>query len=72
MAQSELAAFRRKLDEFSARLDTRMREFKEKGRFSDMDRDFSTEAQARADQLRAHIVGPSESPSRAGLQYIGR
>jgi hypothetical protein len=60
MAQSELAAFRRKLDEFSAQLDTRMREFKEKGRFSELDRGFSAEAQARADQLRGRVAEAAE------------
>jgi len=51
MIQSGLAAFRREFDEFSSRLDMRIREFREKGRFSDLDHRFLTKAQVRADRL---------------------
>ena len=53
MIQSDVVEFRRELDEFSSRLERRIREFREKGRFSDVDHEFLTRAQHRADQLRA-------------------
>ena len=56
MTLSDLDAFRRELDEFSSRLDMRIREFREKGRFSDLDHHFLAKAQHRADRLRAHIA----------------
>jgi hypothetical protein len=52
MGQSDLATFRRELDEFSSRLDQRIREFRERGRFSDLDQEFLTKAQDRVDRLR--------------------
>jgi len=56
MIQSGLAAFRREFDEFSSRLDMRIREFREKGRFSDLDHRFLTKAQDRADRLEARVA----------------
>jgi hypothetical protein len=54
--QSDLAAFRREFDEFSSRLDARIREFREKGRFSDLDHQFLTKAKDRADRLKASVA----------------
>ena len=56
MGQSDLATFRRELDEFSSRLDQRIQEFRERGRFSDLDQEFLTKAQDRVDRLRTRVA----------------
>ena len=56
MIQSDVVEFRRELDEFSSRLERRIREFREKGRFSDVDHEFLTRARHRADQLRTRVA----------------
>jgi hypothetical protein len=56
MGQSDLATFRRELDEFSSRLDQRIRELRERGRFSDLDQESLTKAQNRVDRFRTRVA----------------
>jgi hypothetical protein len=56
MTETDRQRFRAQLDEFSKRLDGRMRDFRERGRFTDIHRTLFEEIRQRHDQLERKLA----------------
>jgi hypothetical protein len=57
MANKEQDALRKKFDEFSSHLEARVREFKERGTFSDADEAGSREIRGRLEAIQRKLEG---------------
>ena len=65
MTSEDLAAFQRKLDDLSRRIDVRTREFEQNGEFSDVHEALISEIRQRQDKLRMKV----DAAAREGTSW---
>ena len=65
MTSEDLAAFQRKFDDLSRRIDVRTREFEQNGEFSDSHEELISEIRQRQDKLRMKV----DAAAREGTSW---